>query len=177
VATITVPNQTEYDESSRVFTAMSQGLERASDLLQTVTFLPGAFVTATDLERSVDDYLSERRQTLQVFAEAAASISEIVQLTGEVYNETEKQRESDNQKLESRIQAAGQKLSELHHRYDSITQSQPDNTRPRQSVAKDSISSQPVSPGGSTTGSGGINRFGDFRTPPATKPAGATSQP
>jgi hypothetical protein len=176
VATITVPNQTEYDESSRVFTGMSEGLERASDLLQTVTFLPGAFATATDLESAVDEYVRERRQALQVFAEAATWVSEIIQLTGEVYNETEKQREQDNQKLESRIQAAGQKLSELHKRYDSIKQSQPASTRPSRS-ARDSTSSQPVSSGGPTTGSGGINRFGDFRTPAPTKPAGVTSKP
>jgi hypothetical protein len=173
VATITVPNQTEYDESSRVFTGMSEGLERASDLLQNVTFLPGAFVTATDLESAVDEYVRERRQSLQIFAEAATWISEIIQLTGEVYNETEKQREQDNQKLEGRIKVAGQKLLELHKRYDSIKQSQPDSTWARPS-GRESISSPPVSP---TTGSGGINRFGDFRTPPPTKPVGVTSRP
>src|SRR5690242_20709718 len=165
---------------------MSEGLERASDLLQTVTFRPGAFVTATDLKSTVDEYVRERQQALQIFAEAAVRVSEIVRLTGEVYNETEKERANDNQNLESRIKAAGQKLSELHQRYDSIKQSQSDATLARRPSGRDGRgtseparspnSSRPVTPGGPTTGSGGINRFTDFRTAPPTNSTVGTPQ-
>jgi pectate lyase len=161
VTTISVPRQSEFDESGAAFDHLSSGLLAAGDALKGVELTPGTFAEGEVLRRAVDEFCGARQQTLEIYSQASRLIGELVRLTGETYTDSERHRTDRGGSLDSRIGAALRGLGRLHARLADLRRNgtsgagTSDPRTGRSTTLANGVDGYAAADGGTTGGEGG----------------------